>query len=149
MTPANPENAPHRGGLLRLLLTLLLVLPIVAEGNDGGGDGGVINLPNARWNNSRTNACRVQVTRDDFREGVLMRLPTEMKAAVAVLTYENQVVPVAIVEGRLCLDGASLEELRAASVYRFDLTILDEHMCSILVTIEMSPDNSRVTIKIW
>jgi hypothetical protein len=157
MNPAEDSTLISRGlrrahlwcaGWFRILVLFLLALPGLADGSDGGGDGGVINLPNARSNSGRS-VWRMRVVRDDYRPNVVMRMPPEMTNAFAFFHFEEEVVPMPIVEGYLVLDEESLTRLRDARVYSFDITVINAQNEQLLISVELEPNTYRITITVW
>ena len=150
---STPEahGQPRRGCArwLRVLVLFLLSLPVLADGSDGGGDGGVINLPNARNNSNRSSSYRMRVALDDYRPGVVLRMPNEMREGIAFFLYEQRVTPVPFADGQLVLDAETLTQLRTAEVYEFDITLTNSEQLQLLLTVELEADSHKVTVTVW
>lgn len=136
--------------VVRILAVLVFLLPMPAEDEMGGGDGGIINLPGTRdRNGNNLTGYRMRVTRDEMGSGIMLRMPQELRNSIALLRQGSAVVTTFVTDGFLVLTGESLNLLETSGVSRIDVVVQNDREESLSMTIELHAAGPGFTLTVW
>ena len=148
MTPGDLFTIMRRA-LVSVAVLLLLLIPVVADEGEGGGDGGIVNLPGCRNGSRHEGTYRLKVERKDVLNGIVLQLPAEVRNWLVVASINGNITFVPTLERLIVLDGGMLFAIKQAGSPRFDLTAFDMHYGTIEMTIEFSKDTNAFTFIVW
>lgn len=136
--------------LLIILVSAFIGLPLAAESQGPGGEGGVVILPASSnitdGSGTGTDKVKSSVT-VSASSSIRLRLPTEMVDAHAVMLVAGNIeIGVRVVAQEIEIDAETIAILEEEGIERIDLLIVSANSLALRVSVVLNDGNATVKV---